>query len=79
MENKIINQVSSVQINNVEYPKNTLMIDIDNSTGNVFIKTVAEQKTVASGLYSTWRNLMNIPYNSLSALVTDLRSLLFKG
>lgn len=74
--NKLISQANSVEINNIEYPKNSLLIE-QKPDGNVVLKNIHTNETIAQGVYTDWRNNTNTVYASKSALITALRAALF--
>lgn len=75
MGNKLTSQANSVEINNVEYPMNTLFVEVSGEI--VIVKTVSEGKTIGSGAFADWRDSADVPYASQGALITALRAALF--
>lgn len=76
MQNKLETFANSVKINSKEYPKNTLCIE-EGEKEEIFVKTVSENNTIASGVAKQWKNGSNVPYANKAALITDLRAALF--
>jgi len=74
MENNLVIQTNSVEINNEEYPKNTLAIE--QIGDSVIVKTVSEGKTLGQGEFASWKT-GGVPYASKTALITALRGALF--
>ena len=74
---KLTSQTSSVEIDNVEYPKNSLCIAQVTENSLVVVKTLFEGKIIAQGKFSDWRNSSNVPYSTKALLITALRSALF--
>lgn len=74
--NKLISQANSVEINNVEYPKNSLLIE-QTPAQNVIVKNIYTGQTVAQGIYTDWKSNTNTVYASLSALITALRAAIY--
>ncbi len=74
--NKIISQANSVEINNIEYPKNSLLIE-QKPDGNVVLRNLHTNETITQGPYTDWKNSANTVYGSLSDLITALRAALF--
>ena len=74
--NKLISQANSAEINNLEYPKNSLIIE-QKPSGNVILRSLHTNKIIAQGIYTNWRNSTNTVYASKSALITALRTAIF--
>ncbi len=74
MENTLVNQTASVEVNGYEYPKNTLFVQQEGE--NVIVKTVSEGKILGQGEFASWK-AAGVPYASKSALITALRGALF--
>ena len=75
MDNTLKSQAASVEINNEEYPKNTLAIEINGE--NVIVKTVAEGKTLGQGVFTSWRTVGLAPFATKALLITALRTALY--
>lgn len=76
MEIRLVSQTNSAEINNKEFPKNPLIIEIVDKAV-VEVKTLHQKETVAKGSYESWKNNLNVPYANQAALITALRAALY--
>lgn len=74
--NKLTSQTNSVEINNIEYPKNSLLIE-QSPDEIVIVKNIHTGQVVAQGIYTSWKNSSDAVYASTNALITALRAAIY--
>ena len=76
MEIRLVSQANSVEINNKEFPKNSLVVEtIDKNI--VAVRTLNQNEVVAKADYGNWKNNAGVPYATQAALITALRAALY--
>lgn len=74
---KLESQVKSVSINNKEYPLNSLYFTFNETAETLELRNCYTDERISNGTYSEYKNDSNVPYASLSALITAVRGMIF--